>query len=200
MRNVKMMKSAGVFDTIAGICGGIMRVVGIVLLVFALLVPVFGEKLFAAGSLTLDLEYVKLYLADEYQVVTGTVQSYAVLALLAGSVLSAAVCYAIRQLRLLLAPMKNGRPFESAVPGCLKKIAWTILGGGTIVQGITIAEQILLAKAYPLDEIFSSSAIRSIEYSYTADFGYVFVFCIIMFLSYIFSYGQELQQESDETL
>mgnify|MGYP003558602748 CR=1 FL=1 len=53
---------------------------------------------------------------------------------------------------------------------------------------------------FDLEKIISSEAISKIEHNYTLDLGFVLVFAVIMFLSYIFSYGQRLQQESDETL
>jgi len=43
-------------------------------------------------------------------------------------------------------------------------------------------------------------AVEKLEYVFTVDFGFVAVFCVLMLLSYIFTYGQALQRESDETL
>ena len=49
-------------------------------------------------------------------------------------------------------------------------------------------------------ELFASAAVSKTEFVFTMNFGFVLIACIIFFLSYIFSYGQALQQESDETL
>ena len=51
-----------------------------------------------------------------------------------------------------------------------------------------------------MDAIFSAPAIHSVEYVFTLDFGFVWLFCVVRFLAQIFAYGQQLQQESDETL
>lgn len=96
--------------------------------------------------------------------------------------------------------MKEGRPFEADIPANLKKLAWTVFVIGAVTQIAGIAERIILANAYPIEQILSSSTIAKIEYSYTIDFNFVLISCIILFLSYIFAYGQELQKESDETL
>ena len=42
--------------------------------------------------------------------------------------------------------------------------------------------------------------IRSVTVNYTFDLGFVIVFFVLLLMSYIFSYGAQLQQLSDETL
>ncbi|MBE6948753.1 MAG: DUF2975 domain-containing protein [Ruminococcaceae bacterium] len=200
MSDKKMVNAAKNWDTGAKVCDGIFRAFGIVFIVFALLVLIFGSKMYEAGSFTLDLDFIKLYLADEYQMAPASMQVFTVLGLAVMSVVCFLTSYGIKQLRAILMPMKEGRPFEEIVPKKLRNIAWTVLAGGIILQVIALAERMILTSAYPMEQIFSSPAIAGIEYSYSFDFTFVFIFCIIMFLSYIFNYGQKLQQESDETL
>ena len=200
MEEKKLMKTANILDTIAKVCAGILRAVGVVLIVFAILVLVLGEKMYDVSTLSLNLAFVKLYLAEGYGQVTGLVQVYTVLGLLVGSVVCFAACYGLKYLRKILAPMKVGRPFEAETPACFKKIAWVVLGSGAAVQIIGLIERVLLTKIYPMEQIFASEAIEKIEYVNTVDFTFVLVFGILMLLSYIFAYGQTLQKESDETL
>lgn len=200
MKNEKIMKTAKNLDKFVKFAGGISQTLGIVFLVFAVLVLIFGDAMFDVGSLTLELAYIKFYLADELQTVTGMMKVYTVVGLIAASLICFMADYACKILRRILEPMKESRPFEADIPQNLKKIAWIVLAGGAIVQIIGIAERIFMIQAFPMEKIFSSEAITGIEYVFTIDFGFVLVFCIILFLSYIFSYGQALQQESDETL
>ena len=72
--------------------------------------------------------------------------------------------------------------------------------GGGLLQVLGMVGRMMLARALPMDVIFSSPAIESVEYVFTIDLGFVWIFCIVIFLSQIFEYGQKLQQESDETL
>ena len=65
---------------------------------------------------------------------------------------------------------------------------------------VGIAGRILLVNALPMDVIFSSPAIESVEYVFMFDFGFVWMFVVMILLARIFEYGQKLQQESDETL
>ena len=50
MNTEKIVKVAGVLDTIAKIAGGILKAFGIVCIIFAVLVLIFGEKMFVEGG------------------------------------------------------------------------------------------------------------------------------------------------------
>ena len=200
MKNQKLINAAKNWDTIVKFFGTFMKVMGIIFSVFALLVLIFGEKMYEAGSISLDFDFIKLYLAEEYQTVNGLMKIHTIIGLLVGSLISFAIYYASKLLRNILNSMKEGRPFEADIPANLQKLAWTVLIVGAITQIAGIIERVILTKAYPIEQILSSSAIAKIEYSYTIDFNFIFITCILLFLSHIFAYGQELQKESDETL
>ena len=103
-------------------------------------------------------------------------------------------------IREILAPMKMGRPFEHGISENLKKVGWVVLIGGFFSELVAVMARILLMNAYSIKEIFSSEAIAKTEFVFRIDLNFVLVACVIFFLSYIFAYGQMLQQESDETL
>ena len=141
-----------------------------------------------------------MYLTDQVNINTGYMQIYLTVGLLVVSILCFMIDFGIKLIRRILAPMKEGRPFEADVPTNLKKIAWIVLAGGAVTQVVGIIERIVLMKACPAEQIVNMDVISKLEYTFTIDFTFVLAFCIVMFLSYIFSYGQILQKESDETL
>jgi len=147
-----------------------------------------------------DLDYLKLHLAEGIQLEEGPLNLYLILSLLVVFGLTMAVCYGLKQCRNILAPMKEGRPFAENVPACLKKLALTVLIGGAVMELCGIAERMILAHACSVEQLFHPDRVVLVEEAYTVDFSFILVFCIIQFLSYIFTYGQELQKESDETL
>lgn len=200
MSDKKFMNAAKSWDTVAKVCRSLFHAAGIVCLIFALLVLILGEKMYVPGSFSLDLDFIKLYLTDECLTETGWIRLFVMTALVTVGAVCFITAYGIGQLRGILAPMKEGRPFEESAPRKLRRIAWTILTGGLVVQLSAPVERFILTKACPMEQIFASPVITKIEYSYTMDFGFVLVACIMFFLSYVFSYGQKLQQESDETL
>ena len=196
----KMRMTAEHLDRFAKIMSGFMKAGAIVCAVFAVLVLVFGESMFDTGHTTLDLDFVKLHLAPEYTDLNSAMRAYTVTGLAVGSAVLYGIFRGLHHLRLLLAPVKEGRPFEKEVSVQMKSIAWLILIIGAFIQIAGIVCRIFLSHAFPIEAFFASPAVTRIEYVYTMDFGFVLMFCLVMFLSRIFEYGQQLQQESDETL
>ena len=200
MENKKMKNLASTLDTIVKVVGSIFFAVSIVCGVMAVLVAIFGEKMFAEGELSLSLGFVKLYATEALEVKTGFMNAYVIVGLITVAIVCVAVHLASKLTRSVLEPIKEGRPFEAQVPEKLRKLAWVVLGCGALIQIAGIVESALLVYAYDLNNVVNPLYISKVEFDYSVDFGFVLVFAIIMFLSYIFSYGQQLQQESDETL
>ena len=94
MKNQKLINAAKNWDTIVKFFGTFMKVMGIIFSVFALLVFIFGEKMYEAGSISLDFDFIKLYLAEEYQTVNGLMKIHTIIGLLVGSLISFAIYYA----------------------------------------------------------------------------------------------------------
>ena len=176
-----------------------MKAFAIVFAVFVVLMKIFKEKM-VVGAFSLDLDFVKLHLSGEYGAITGSVLNYIDMILITGCLGCIVIKYALGVLRSILAPMKEGRPFETEASVGLRKLAWVSLAGGGLIQALGIVGRILLARTLPMDVIFSSPAIESVEYVFTMDFGFVWMFCVMILLARIFEYGQRLQQLSDETL
>ena len=199
MKTKSMTTTAGNLDTILKFVEGFMKAFAIVFAVFWVLLKVFKEKL-VSGSFSLDLDFVKLHLSGAYGNISGLVLNHIDVILITGCLGCIAIRYGIRFLRKILSPVKEGRPFDADVVLNLKKLAWVILIGGSVIQLLGILQRVLLINALPMDVIFSSPAIESVEYVFTMNFGFVWVFCLIRFLAQIFAYGTQLQLESDETL
>ena len=200
MSEKKLITAAKNFDIIAKVCNGIFRTVGIICAIFAVLLLIFGDKMLETGSFTLEMSYIKLYLSPEFLPSPDLIKIIVTILLLTLCMIFFMVSYGIKQFRGILAPMKEGRPFEANMSRKLKNIAWITLVGGCVLNAVFFIASLLLTQAYPMEQIFSSPAIEKVEFAYTADFNFIFVFSGIMFLSYIFDYGQKLQRESDETL
>ena len=199
MKTKSMTTTAGNLDTILKFVEGFMKAFAIVFAVFWVLLKIFKEKL-VSGSFSLDLDFVKLHLSGAYGNISGLVLNHIDVILITGCLGCIAIRYGIRFLRKILSPVKEGRPFDADVVLNLKKLAWVILIGGGVIQLLGILQRVLLVNALPMDVIFSSPAIESVEYVFTMNFGFVWVFCLIRFLAQIFAYGAQLQLESDETL
>lgn len=200
MNRDKMISTAKFMNTGAKVAGGIFGAAAIVCAIFAVLVAVLGERMIEIGSFTLELGYYTFHLTEDFPVDMGMMKWCIGLGLIGVAVICFLVKRATVHLRSILTPMEEGRPFEPGTPVSLRKIAWIMLIGGAVAQILAFAEGFLQAWAYPVDAVFSTEAVKAVEYNFTLDLSFVWIACLILFLSYIFSYGQSLQQESDETL
>ena len=108
--------------------------------------------------------------------------------------------YGVRQIRDILVPMKEGQPFNKTVSDNLKKLAYLCLILGIIVNVISGINLALIMNTFDVVNLFVSDAITHVTVNFNFDFTFIAVSAILMLLSYIFQYGEELQTLSDETL
>ena len=87
MDNNKMARVAKSFETFAKVGDKIAVAAGIVCAVTAILTLIFGNKMFEAGTVTLDLDFVKFHLSSDTYVNMQFMKFYVCAATLGGCVL-----------------------------------------------------------------------------------------------------------------
>lgn len=103
-------------------------------------------------------------------------------------------CYAINLIRKILAPMTQGDPFHPAVGKEIRKLAFASLTIGIIQNIMNVVETLNVFTP------FQNSPIESDTVNFLFDPSFLVVFFVLLLMSYIFQYGEELQKLSDETL
>lgn len=170
--------------------------------ILAVLVAILGEKM-VADAAKLSLGIIKLTLnGDGMEYVNLARLKPTIIVELAAFILAFGMgWYFIRVLREILAPMKEGRPFESGVSKKIMKLGVLTLIGGVFGEIVSSLVSYLDAKCYDLERIFNLDAVD--RYSFDADsslVGFIIAALVLAFLSCVFRYGEELQRQSDETL
>lgn len=102
-------------------------------------------------------------------------------------------CYTIKQLLSIFEPMSYGQPFSVSISSKLKKLSYVTLVVGIVGIIFQIVVNTILYKTF--NTSLDSCGIKS-----NYDIGFIFWFLVIRLFSYIFEYGESLQQLSDETL
>ena len=148
----------------------------------------------------LDLGPVTIELAEEHTPDNGAILGYAWIYGLLWAFCAAALCLGLGYLRRILAPMAEGNPFHSDTARYLKKLAWLSLVLGVAQNVGAAAEAAAALRSFDLQQLVENSAIRSVTVNYTFEFGFIVLFFLLLLMSYLFSYGAELQKLSDETL
>jgi len=201
MKNEKLAKTSVVLDRILKIIQGFMVAGAIVAAIFIPLTAIFGEKIIADAS-HLELGNLTIKLAGnlpDYLDIPAILKSIFV-SLAVAIVICCIVWYCLRILRSILAPMKEGRPFEGGISDKIRTLGWTVLVGGAVVEIGRMISAVLELQAYDLSMITENPMVESVTYNYSISLWFVVTALILFFLSHIFRYGEVLQQESDETL
>ncbi len=192
----KLSSAARILDTIAKIASVCCIVAICLVAAAAILLFAFGNDSMIeftgldVGNITFELASVDMAM----------VKSVFLCEVLPAVVLVAYGYMALRIIRRILAPMKEGQPFDSAVSVNLKKLSWIILGGGICSQLLGMASGILMYKAFDFSALFLSDKITGVTLNMGMDLTCVLVFAIVYMLGCVFQYGEELQKQSDETL
>lgn len=99
-----------------------------------------------------------------------------------------------------MVPMMEGNPFDHSVSDYLKKLGLLTLLYGIV--GNIGAAMITSMKMnhYQLERLVDGKNILAIAPEYQLELGFLIIFFVFLLASYIFKYGAELQQLSDETL
>jgi hypothetical protein len=144
----------------------------------------------------INLGNISLAIADSSIINWDTLILSLELELVAGLIGCAFVWYALTLLLRVIAPMKEGRPFEAGISNQIRKLALITLVGGAITETVTVFASRTAMNAYDFAALLNS------EYSYNGTFDLSFLVgaVVLLLLSYVFRYGEELQRESDETL
>lgn len=199
MNNSNIIRSSKIVDRIMRILQGFMIAFSIVSVIFIVLSFTVGEKIIQDAS-GIRLGNLSLYLFDNAIPDYPALRKSIVIDLAAIIIMAASGWYLLRVIRQILKPMKGGRPFECGVSSGVRKLAWTTLIGGAVIEAGRVFGIIAELNAYDFELLLNPETVRKFSYNYSFDMSFIIIAGILFFLSLVFRYGESLQQESDETL
>jgi len=148
----------------------------------------------------INIDFLEITLADEYAPDTNTVLCQWLIVTLLAAACAFIVKLAVKCVRDMLSAMSKGEPFNSAVNQNLKKIGVYSIILGVAENILILTEQSFFIFGYKLTDILTSEKIASVGIVYSLDLNFLVIAAILFLLSYIFKYGEELQNQADETL
>ena len=147
-----------------------------------------------------DIGFLELTMAEGYAPDKWLVLLQAAISLLVGCRLMYEGRRGVGYIREILNPMKEEKPFDTIVSTNLKKLARLSITMGILYNIILLSEQVMTAFVYNLPGLLISEKIVHVDGMFQVDLAFVVYWAILLLLSYVFRYGEELQQLSDETL
>jgi len=198
----KLMKTSKTVDTILKVVYKILQVGGIIIFVgvgICLVAEMLGQlppaELTAVSFGNVELQFAKPQIVDNsfMAIEMGTTMVMALIAI-------AVTCYLIKVLRKVLAPMIKGQPFDGTVSTNIKKLGITMIVGGVVMDIIEAIGSNLAFYMYDVAGLFLSDNIGKVSINGEISMGSVLAGVLVIMLSYVFRYGEQLQQQADETL
>ena len=198
----KLMKTTRVIDVLVRVCRGIcfgLAIAAAVLLVIELVLPqALFEKSVLSSDMMVDFGVVEVHTSQALPL-QGPVRMTVALMLACAALALGLGAWGLSLLHRILVPMREGRPFDGRVSGTLRKLGWVTLFGGLGVEVLSWAASLLGLRLYDFSEIFAPGVVTG----YSVDFqvgGALIAPVVILLLSHVFQYGEQLQRQSDETL
>ncbi len=204
----KLMKTAEKLDSFFKVLQRIIKISMIVAVcvlgVLTVANFVNSDAVIANGHYSIDMGPITIKMAEAYSPEdNGMVLVYSWITI--GLIIIAAVAsyYAFEQVRKILQPMAQGNPFHHSVSVNIRKMAYVSIVLGIVANIASFIETFSAMNAINKLKIFETvkeGIIHSITVNYNMDLTFLIVFFILLLMSYIFHYGEELQQQVDETL
>ena len=147
-----------------------------------------------------DIGFLELRVAEDFAPDKWLVLLQAAITLTVGCRLAYDSRRGVGYIREILSPMKEGQPFAAIVSTNLKKLARLSINLGILFNIIRLTEQIMTVFVYDLPGLLISEKITHVGGMFQVDLTFLIYWAVLLLLSYVFRYGEELQQLSDETL
>ena len=183
-----------VFGALAIAC-----IVGVALILIAYVLKL-DPGMIGTGYDSFDIGFLELKVAEGYAPDKWLVLLQAAITL----AVSCRLCYDGRRgvgyIREILHPMTEEKPFDTIVSTNLKKLAKLSINLGILYNIIILSEQIISVFVYDLPSLLISEKITHVSGMFNVDLTFLIYWAILLLLSYVFRYGEQLQQLSDETL
>lgn len=153
------------------------------------------------GNWILNIGNLELTLSKEMSQGIPFIRTETIVNMFTVAVIATFFCYGIKVLRKIMEPMKQEQPFVGTVSDNLKKLGWVIIIGSVVI-GITSSIGCAMIYAeYNIYEMLLSDKVVEVSADFSAvDLKSVLLGALVLLLSHVFRYGEELQQQADETL
>ena len=174
-------------------------IVGVALIAVAYLLKL-DPAMIGTGYENFDIGFLELTVAQGYAPDKWLVLLQAAISLLVGCRRMYEGRRGVGYIREILNPMKEEKPFDTIVSTNLKKLAKLSITMGILYNIILLSKQVMTAFVYNLPGLLISEKIVHVDGMFQVDLAFVVYWAILLLLSYVFHYGEELQQLSDETL
>lgn len=158
------------------------------------------SKTLVGNTNIMNIESFKIILSDTSVVNASSLKTMLIVMLVPYLVYVFIIWYGTKLLEKVVEPMKEGKPFAEGSAAKMKKFGIVIIVGGLFANICKAVSYVFLKESFDFDRIFNKSVVTDCSYDFDLDIGFIVAALVVFMLAYVFSYGESLQIESDETL
>ena len=201
----KLISTAKKLDTLFKVIQ-IVLTVAMVTLIVGIVIAAAGvifdlpPDMVGTGFDTLEISFLKIRIAQGYMPAFHDILMIFLLGMILGVGWIVVFKIGVKYVRNILKPMSEGQPFNSVAYLNMKKLAILSLIYGVLNNCINIAELLMCSYGYNIEKLLENEKIIDVSINYDIDLAFLIITAVFFLMSYVFKYGEELQQLSDETL
>ncbi len=150
------------------------------------------------GNIRID--YLQLIFKDDAALHKDSMSMWLPLILLITAIFIFIIYKSIQTIESICTITIDHTPFDVRVANHIKNLAKYILAGGIVFNILEVCRVLYFKQILNFDLLFNTKYVTQINFDIRLHLSFLVFVALIYLLSYIFRYGQELQQLSDETL
>ena len=174
--------------------------ISVVLLIGLSLFYAFNKDVYNTLFGSIRIDYLQLIFNDDLALNKDKMSMWLPLILLITAIFIFIIYKSIQTIESICTITMDHTPFDVRVSNHIKKLAKYILAGGIVFNILEVCRVMYFKQIINFDLLFNTKYVTQINFDIRLHLSFLIFSALIYLLSYIFRYGQELQQLSDETL
>lgn len=190
-----LRKMCFILEIVRGAC-----LISVALLIGLSLFYAFNKDVYNMLFGSIRIDYLQLIFNDDLAFNKDKMSMWLPLIFLITAIFVFIIYKAVQTIESICTITMNHTPFDVRVANHIKKLAKYILAGGIVFNILEVCRVLYFKQILNFDLLFNTKYVTQINFDIRLHLSFLVFAALIYLLSYIFRYGQELQQLSDETL
>lgn len=174
--------------------------ISVVLLIGLSLFYAFNKDVYNTLFGSIRIDYLQLIFNDDLALNKDKMSMWLPLIFLITAIFVLIIYKAVQTIESICTIAMDHTPFDVRVANHIKNLAKYILAGGIVFNILEVCRVMYFKQIINFDLLFNTKYVTQINFGIRLHLSFLVFAALIYLLSYIFRYGQELQQLSDETL
>lgn len=174
--------------------------ISVVLLIGLSLFYAFNKDVYNTLFGSIRIDYLQLIFNDDLALNKDKMSMWLPLIFLITAIFIFIIYKSIQTIESICTITMDHTPFDVSVSNHMKNLAKYILAGGIVFNILEVCRVLYFKQILNFDLLFNTKYVTQINFDIRLHLSFLVFAALIYLLSYIFRYGQELQQLSDETL